>query len=130
MFNINDLKNKSIRKENHHKEIYSNILKKCHNRIIYSSNELNSQYILYKIPNIIFGCPIFNKKECSKFLIQNLIKNGFKIKYLGDGFIFISWKHIYEDKNIKNNQPKLIKDKKILNFRSIEDVPKSEHFFL
>lgn len=132
MLNIRDLKTKFLKREETNKKIYKNILQKCHNRILYASNQLDETHILYEIPSIIFGTPLFNRESCSFFIIQSLIKNGFKVKYLGNNFLFISWQHIHEKNEypkITKRPPKLIEGSK-RNFRSVDDVPQSDNFFL
>ena len=64
-----------------------------------------------------FGKPVFDVKECMRYLIYKLEKNKFKIKVYSENTINISWNHIplYEE------EKKEVKKKKIKhNFRNVE----------
>ena len=37
------------------------------------------------------GNPIYNVKDCSKFLIKKLEKDGFKINFLEPNILLIDW---------------------------------------
>lgn len=143
MINISDLsKKKKERKETRNK-VYKMILEKCTKKIIDKSNSLsNEEYIYYDIPQVIFGFPLINKEECSLFLIKELVKNKFIVKYLGNGILFISWKDIqkkhkhinyHQKKNIveldisKKARP-LIKKINKDEYRNINDIPTSIKF--
>lgn len=146
MINIDELYQKKRQRAETRSKIYDNVLQKCHNKIRYSSNlYIEQEYTYFSVPNILLGYPLFNKEECSKYIITQLLKNGFMVKYLGDGLIFICWKKTntsHKQKKIKFNleknqyiQPsstkvistklpktnKNIKNKKV--FRCITDIP-------
>ena len=82
MININDLHAERIEKEEHKKQIYDNVLKKCHNKILLTS-KMNpyEQWCYYVIPTFIYGIPLYNFNDCLQYLVTNLTKNGFKINY-------------------------------------------------
>ena len=65
MININDLFSGQEEKEKHKEEIYDNVLKKCHQRII-RSTKLNPyiNYCFYIVPKFVYGIPLYNIEKC------------------------------------------------------------------
>jgi hypothetical protein len=145
MINIDELYKKKRQRVETRLKIYDIVLQKCHNKIKYSSNNhIDQEYTYFNVPSILLGYPLFNKNECSKYIISQLLKNGFIVKYIGDGLIFICWKKSLSDtipkqkkikfnleknqyiqpsstKVISNNNKNNYKNKKV--FRSITDIP-------
>ena len=139
MTNINDLTKKKRERHKKRLELYNQILKKCHNKILIESDAYqNKEYILYTIPPVVVGYPLVNINECSVFLINKLVKNGFNVKYLGNGHIFIGWKNIAKKKKLRFKETPKIKASSESNFsknpkqgyfRNVSDIPSSEKYF-
>ena len=102
MINMRDLYTKEQEKENNKKEIYDNVLLKCHNKIKTSSKiHPYNHWCYFVIPNFIYGMPFHNKEECINYLFTNLTKNGFEITYTHPNLFIITW--FKEDmKQVKN----------------------------
>ena len=83
MLNINELFNDQSKKEKHKEEIYDNVLKQCHKRILRSA-KLNpyNNCCFYIIPKFIYGIPLYNLDKFINYLVVNLSKNGFKINWV------------------------------------------------
>lgn len=146
MINIRDLYKKKDLRSKTREKIYIKILEKCHKKIYHSSEKyIEQEYTYFTVPNILYGYPLFDKEECSKFIIKKLIENGFIVKYLGSGLIFICWKKHFKskkkqkkitfdlDKNTeiphKSNIP-IVKKSSKGQFRSTSDIPSSTKYFL
>ena len=92
MLNINDLYSKQEEKENNKKEIYDNVLQKCHNKIKTSSKmHPYNHWCYFVIPTFMYGIPFYNKSECINYLYTNLTNNGFKITYTHPNLFIITW---------------------------------------
>ena len=92
MLNINELFNDQTKKEKHKEEIYDNVLKQCHKKILRSA-KLNpyTNYCFYVIPKFIYGIPLYDLNKCINYLVINLSKNGFKINYTHPNLLIITW---------------------------------------
>ena len=92
MLNINELFNDQSKKEKHKEEIYDNVLKQCHKKILRAS-KLNpyTNYCFYVIPKFIYGIPLYDLNKCINYLVINLSKNGFKINYTHPNLLIITW---------------------------------------
>ena len=72
---------------------YNKILTRIHNKIKYCSKQLvNDQCCWYVVPEFIIGIPKYNHLDCISFVIDNLRKNGFIVRYTHPNLLFISWK--------------------------------------
>ena len=122
MININDLYLEKQEKEKNKKNIYDNVLQKCHNKIVTSSKtNPYDQWCYFVIPKFIYGIPLYNQPECINYLVTHLTKNGFTISYTHPNLLIITW----FKENSKLIQPKSIFPNSNNNFKSINDYKPS-----
>ena len=74
MLNINELFNDQSKKEKHKEEIYDNVLKQCHKKILRAA-KLNpyTNYCFYVIPKFIYGIPLYDLNKCIIKYLFNLV---------------------------------------------------------
>ena len=60
-------------------------------KIISNKDFINNKNPNNEIPFYIFGYPIYDVKDCSKFLIKKLEKNGFNVNFLDPNILLIDW---------------------------------------
>jgi hypothetical protein len=121
MLNINELFNDQSKKEKHKEEIYDNVLKQCHKKILRAAN-LNpyNNCCFYIIPKFIYGIPLYNLDKCINYLVINLSKNGFKINYTHPNLLIISW---FKKEESHHNNDIMLNTKS--NVKSINDYKPS-----
>jgi hypothetical protein len=51
------------------------------------------KYIWYQVPPYIFGEPIYDQTDCIAYVVTKLAENGFYVKYINPGTLFISWEN-------------------------------------
>ena len=51
----------------------------------------DEKYIWYQVPPYIFGEPIYDQTDCIAYVVTKLAENGFHVKYINPGTLFISW---------------------------------------
>ena len=92
--------------DNHRLETYNKILKRIHQKIIYTSkHRYNEPFLFYVVPEFMIGVPRYNVTHCTIYIIEKLEKNNFIVKYTHPNMLFISWNHYvpnYKRKEIKN----------------------------
>ena len=93
MLNIFDLNNTRDEKEIKKVEIYKNVLNKIHSKIKLHSKKSVS-YVIYIIPKIILGLPLYNQISCAEYCIDKLKKNGFIVIYTYPNMLYVCWEHI------------------------------------
>ena len=120
MLSVNQLHKEIEKRETKKSQTYQSVLEKCYERIKTVNSKSNDCYCLYICPTFIFGFPLYNITNCIIYIMNDLIKNGFKVIYTHPNLLYISWKE-----NIKqpNHQLKAIEDE----FRLLEnDLNKPE----
>ena len=85
-------------------ELYDNILKKCHSRILYNSN-LQRTYCFYQVPEFVIGVPLYDVIELRKYIMNSLKTNGFDLLYVEPNWLFIYWNVKGAKSLTKNNNP-------------------------
>jgi len=98
-------------------ETFDSILKKCHKRIMYNS-KLERTYCFFNIPEFIFGVPLYDINELTKYMVNSLVTNGFKVKYFDPNVIFITWNDKTYEISMKQPEQKLIQKSK-KTYRSV-----------
>ena len=129
MINIYTLNNTRDMREKKREQFYKRVLTRCYNRIKITSK--NRTFCFFKIPNIVFGIPIFNTEKCSNYVFNILIKKGFKVSQVKGNCLLIYWGHIpsyVSEPNLKMNNVPLIKQQKKENYRNINDVDDNNNF--
>ena len=92
--NLDDLYKKKQQTEQHKIKIYQKILARVHKKIKTTARMRNSEkFSLFLIPEFILGIPRYNMAECTSYIMEKLIDNGFLVKYTNPNLLFISWQH-------------------------------------
>ena len=91
MINIDELHRKRNEKKNKKKQVFEDILKKCHDRIKLTANKEDVCFCFFKVPIYIYGIPLYDMNSCIIYIVTSLSKNGFDIKYFHPNLIYISW---------------------------------------
>ena len=75
-------------------KIYQKILTRAHKKIKVSSRMRHSDYFcFYVVPEFLVGVPTYDITTCISYLVAELTKNGFEVKYTHPNLLFISWQH-------------------------------------
>lgn len=51
----------------------------------------NFYYTWYQVPDFLVGLPLYSHKDCQKYIINKLTKNGFEIEFFEPDIILIKW---------------------------------------
>jgi hypothetical protein len=77
--------------------LFKKLLNRIHIKIKNTSKNknINEQFVWFIIPEIIIGYPKYDISSCILFLIDQLKKNNFLVKYYHPNTLFIYWGHYY-----------------------------------
>ena len=90
--NIDDLYEKKQKRDQRQVSIFNKILNRINRRIVTTSRTKREEtYIWYQVPPYIFGEPIYDQTDCIAYVVTKLVENGFYVKYINPGTLFISW---------------------------------------
>ena len=98
--NINKLQGEVEEREKRKIKIFEKILDMCYQRILTNNEKSDNFSCTYIVPNVVFGLPLYDVSECTKFIMDKLISKGFEIVYAYPTTIHISW--IPEERKITN----------------------------
>ena len=92
--NIDDLYEKQQRRDVRQLAIFNKILARVQKRITVTSRSKNNEtHIWFTVPEYIFGEPIYDKGDCTGYLVAKLEENGFHVRYMHPNTLFVSWKN-------------------------------------
>ena len=117
-FSINDLQKDYVSKEKKRNIVYTNITKKCFNKIKETNNN-NSTFCFFTIPEYIPGYPLFNMTECVLFMLKKLKEKGFSCRYVDNYVIYISWNKVKETHKMIENKKNILENIE-LKYKPIE----------
>lgn len=89
---IDELFEKKQQRDLKERSIYNKILNRIHTRIKFTSRSKQKEtHIWFQVPEFIFGEPVYKQGDCIGYLVAKLEENGFYVKYLHPGTLFITW---------------------------------------
>ena len=72
--------------------IFNKILNRIHIRIKTTARMKNHEtFVFFVVPEFIFGEPCYDNANCISYLIAQLKKNGFSIRYYHPNTLLVSW---------------------------------------
>ena len=105
--NMEDLFIRKQQVENLKLQTFKRILHRVHKKIkLTSRQKVNEPWCFFVIPEFLIGVPRYDTAACTAYIMDELIKNGFHIKYTHPNLLFISWRH-YIDKTGRANFKKM-----------------------
>ena len=92
--NIDELYEKKQKRDQRQLSVFNKILNRINKRITTTSQmKRDEKYIWYQVPPYIFGEPIYDQTDCIAYVVTKLAENGFYVKYINPGTLFISWEN-------------------------------------
>ena len=92
--NIDELYEKKQKRDQRQLSVFNKILNRIHKRITTTSQmKRDDKYIWYNVTGFIFGEPIYDQTDCIAYVVAKLADEGFYIKYINPGTLFISWEN-------------------------------------
>lgn len=90
--NIDELYEKKQKRELNQLETFNKILNRIHKQIKFTSkNKYMETCTWFIVPKYIVGENVYDIGECIGYLVSQLDKNGFNVKYIHPNTLFISW---------------------------------------
>lgn len=92
--NIDELFELEYEKQDARMHTYNKVLTRVH-RAIKQRNRIRPQdkFCYFSFPDILVGCPLYNKEECIKYVLDKLAGDNFKAVYVHPSMLVISWSH-------------------------------------
>lgn len=92
--NIDELYEKKQKRDQRQLSVFNKILNRVHRRITTTSQmKRDEKHIWFNVPAFIFGEPIYDQTDCIAYVVTKLAEEGFSIKYINPGTLFVSWEN-------------------------------------
>ena len=102
-------------------DAYNEVLKECYAKVK-TRNKLGYKSIMYKVPSILFGYPLYDVNDLATFIIRKLQKGGFTV-YIVQGSLLISWEKQKQQQRPPKTPVQLVsKEKKKVQFQNTEQT--------
>ena len=89
---IDELFEKKQQRDIKERNLYNKLLNRVHTRIKFTSRQKKGDtHIFFQVPEYIFGEPVYKQGDCIVYLVANLEENGFYVRYIHPGTLFITW---------------------------------------
>jgi hypothetical protein len=109
-FSTSDIYQQKRKKDAQRLSVYRSILGRVYKRIKECVVK-EETYCFYEVPEMKYGVPLYNMRDCIIFIMNNLQSKGFATKYVDPHIIFVSWVLPKADLEATNAPiPKLIRD--------------------
>jgi len=88
---IDSLHKEKLVKDNSKIEIFTTVLNKCVEKIIYTNRHTDQTFVIFDVPQILIGYPSYDLKMCILFLINKLSQKGYYVSFIAPSYLYIDW---------------------------------------
>jgi len=81
---------KSI-KDDSKAKIFNLVLNKCVEKISYTNRHTDKTFVIFEVPQVLIGYPLYDMKSCLLFLITKLSASGYIIEFIDPFYLYIDW---------------------------------------
>ena len=92
MLTASDLIKNQMKRDEKRKEVFDVILLKCCQKIR-KCDEVRLTYCVFEIPEYVFGFPLYKLQDCVQYLLTELKKKEFKVKFAFPVTLIITWQN-------------------------------------
>jgi hypothetical protein len=72
-------------------KLYSVVLEKCVEKILYTSTTTDKTYTIFDVPLFMLGVPLYNPTSCIMFLINELSRKNYITRFIEPIHLHIDW---------------------------------------
>jgi hypothetical protein len=85
--------------------IYSIVLQKCVEKILYTNRHTDKTFVIFEVPMFLIGYPLYDKHSCIVYLMNQLSNNGYIVEFIEPCYIHIDWGSQTKSKPQKQYKP-------------------------
>lgn len=89
--NVNNLHQERSVKEKARNDVFTLVLNKCIEKILYTNKNTDKTFIFFEVPKILIGFPFYDMKSCIIFIMQKLISENYKVNFIEPFYLYIDW---------------------------------------
>lgn len=102
---INSLHKEKTLKENSKFKIFEIVLSRCIEKIVYTNRHTDKTFVIFEVPKILIGYPMYDMKSCILYLLNKLSESGYLVEFIDPFYLYIDWGCVSQSSNsnkIKN----------------------------
>jgi hypothetical protein len=88
---INSLHKEKTIKENSKFKIFEIVLSKCVEKIVYTNRHTDKTFVIFEVPKLLIGYPMYDMKSCILYLINKLSSSGYLVEFIDPFYLYIDW---------------------------------------
>jgi hypothetical protein len=88
---IDSLREEKSIKDNSKVDIFNMVLNKCVEKIIYTNRHTDKTFVIFEVPKLLIGYPMYDMKTCILFLINKLSQNKYIVHFIEPFYLYIDW---------------------------------------
>lgn len=88
---IDSLQKEKTIKQNSKLDIFNIVLNKCIEKIVYTNRHTDKTFVIFEVPKILIGYPMYDMRSCILFLINRLSQRGYLIEFIDPFYLYIDW---------------------------------------
>jgi hypothetical protein len=88
---IGSLHKEKSTKNSDRQHIYTIVLDKCIEKIVYTNKFTDKTYTFFEIPQLLMGYPDYDMTGCILFIMEKLRHQKYYVEYFDSNSIYIDW---------------------------------------
>lgn len=100
---INNLNKEKTTKTKSKLDIFRIVLNKCVEKIVYANRHTDKTFVIFEVPSILIGYPMYDMQACILYLKQQFSKHGYLIEYIEPYYLYIDWGGRSTPQNVKSS---------------------------
>lgn len=88
---IDSLHQEKSKKEQSKSDIFNIVLNKCIEKIVYTNRHTDKTFVIFEVPKILIGYPMYDMRSCLLFLIGRLSATGYLVEFIDPFYLYIDW---------------------------------------
>jgi hypothetical protein len=88
---IDSLHKEKNKKDSSKAKIFDLVLNKCIEKISYTNRHTDKTFVIFEVPQVLIGYPLYDMKSCILFIISKLSANGYIIEFIDPFYLYIDW---------------------------------------
>jgi hypothetical protein len=88
---VNLLHQERMVKEKSRNDVFTLVLNKCIEKILYTNKNTDKTFIFFEVPKILIGFPFYDMKSCIIFIMQKLVEEDYQVNFIEPFYLYIDW---------------------------------------
>jgi hypothetical protein len=88
---IHSLHQEKSTKDNLKNDIFTVVLNKCIEKIVYTNRHTDKTFVIFEVPKILIGQPSYDMNSCIIFIMNQLAKSQYIVEFIEPFYLYIDW---------------------------------------